>query len=123
MSAKFRDCILIHSCNRIFVLITIILMSITVILVMINDSVVGDTMEWVIVSTCECFKEMCNAITKHVGPVAQSVLRLTTGWTVRDRIPEGTIFSPVQTGPGTHPGSCTIGTKSFPRVEAAGAWV
>ena len=28
-----------------------------------------------------------------VGPVAQSVWRLTTGWTVRDRIPVGTRFS------------------------------
>ena len=28
-----------------------------------------------------------------VGRVAQSVLRLTTGWTVRDRIPVGTRFS------------------------------
>jgi hypothetical protein len=29
----------------------------------------------------------------HVGRVAQSVSRLTTGWTVRDRIPVGTRFS------------------------------
>jgi hypothetical protein len=28
-----------------------------------------------------------------VGPVSQSVLRLTRGWTVRDRIPVGTRFS------------------------------
>jgi len=28
-----------------------------------------------------------------VGRVAQSVWRLTTGWTVRDRIPVGTRFS------------------------------
>ena len=28
-----------------------------------------------------------------VGPVAQSVQRLTTGWTVLDRIPVGTRFS------------------------------
>jgi len=73
MSTKFRDCILIHSPNSILVLITIILVSITVILVVINDSVVGDMMEGVIVSICECFKEMRNAITKHVGRVAQSV--------------------------------------------------
>ena len=32
------------------------------------------------------------------------------------------IFPPVQTGPGAHPASCTVGTRSFPRVEAAGAW-
>jgi hypothetical protein len=30
---------------------------------------------------------------RGVGPVAQSVLRLTTGWTVRNRIPVGARFS------------------------------
>ena len=35
-----------------------------------------------------------------------------------DRIPVGTRFSaPVQTGPGAHPGSCTMGTGSFPGVK------
>jgi hypothetical protein len=35
-----------------------------------------------------------------------------------DRIPVGTRFSaPVQTGPGAHPASCTIGTGSFPGVN------
>jgi hypothetical protein len=35
-----------------------------------------------------------------------------------DRIPVEARFSaPVQTGPGAHPASCTIGTGSFPRVE------
>ena len=35
-----------------------------------------------------------------------------------DRIPVGARFSaPVQTGPGTHPASCTIGTGSFPGVK------
>jgi hypothetical protein len=48
-----------------------------------------------------------------VGPVAQSVWRLTTGWTIRDRIPVGTRF----TGPGVHPASCTMGTASFPGVK------
>jgi len=32
-----------------------------------------------------------------------------------------TRFSAVQTGPGAHPGSCKMGTGSFPEVEAAGA--
>jgi hypothetical protein len=27
-------------------------------------------------------------------------------------------FAPVQTGPGTHPASCTMGTGSFPRVKS-----
>jgi len=31
-------------------------------------------------------------------------------------------FESVQTVPGTHPASCTIGTGSFPGVEAARAW-
>ena len=31
--------------------------------------------------------------TVYVGRVPQSVKRLTTGWTVRDRIPVGTRFS------------------------------
>ena len=31
-----------------------------------------------------------------------------------DRIPVGRDFPPVQTGPGTHPASCTMGTGSFP---------
>ena len=29
--------------------------------------------------------------------------------------------APVQTGPGTHPASCTVGTGSFPGVKVAGA--
>jgi len=39
-------------------------------------------------------------------------------WTVRGWNPDGGRFSaPVQTGPGTHPASCTRGTGSFPGVE------
>jgi len=34
----------------------------------------------------------------------------------------GRDFPPVQTGPGGHPASCTMGTGSFPGVEATGAW-
>ena len=34
-----------------------------------------------------------------------------------NRIPVERDFSPVQTGPGTHPASCTVGTGSFPRVK------
>jgi hypothetical protein len=37
----------------------------------------------------------------------------------RDRIPVGTrFFALVQTGPGAHPASCTMGTGSFPRVKS-----
>jgi len=42
---------------------------------------------------------------------------MTTGWTVRDRIPGGRDFPPVQTGPGAHPASCKMVTGSFPRVQ------
>ena len=36
-----------------------------------------------------------------------------------DRIPVGATFSvPVQTGPGVHPASCTMGTGSFPGVKS-----
>jgi len=31
-------------------------------------------------------------------------------------------FSPVHTGPETHPASCTMRTRSFPGVEEAGTW-
>jgi hypothetical protein len=34
-----------------------------------------------------------------------------------DRIPVGRNFPPVQTGPGAHPASCTMGTGSFPGVK------
>ena len=34
-----------------------------------------------------------------------------------DRIPVGQDFPPVQTGPLTHPASCTIGTRSFSGVK------
>ena len=40
-----------------------------------------------------------------------------------DRIPVVARFSaPVQTGPGTHPASYTMGTGSFPGGKVAGAW-
>jgi len=43
---------------------------------------------------------------------------LRAGW-LGDRIPVGARFSvPVQTGPGAHPASCTVGTGSFPGVKS-----
>ena len=42
---------------------------------------------------------------------------LTTGWTVRDRVPWRRDFPPVQTGPGDHPAPCTMGTGSFPGLK------
>jgi hypothetical protein len=53
--------------------------------------------------------------------IAQSVYRLATGWKVRGSNPGGARFSaPIQTGSGTHPASCTMGTGSFPGVKTAG---
>ena len=41
-----------------------------------------------------------------------------------DRIPVGARFSaPVQTGPGAHPASCTMGTGYFPGVKRPGRGV
>jgi len=52
-----------------------------------------------------------------VGPVAQSVQRLTTGWAVRIESRWGRDFPPVQTGPRANPASCKMGTGSFPGVK------
>jgi hypothetical protein len=57
--------------------------------------------------------------TALVGPVAQSVCNWLRAGRSEDRIPVGARFSaPVQTGPGAHPASCTMGTGSFPGVES-----
>jgi hypothetical protein len=51
------------------------------------------------------------------GRVAQDSAWLQAGRSVV-RIPVEARFSaPVQTGPGAHPASCTMGTGSFPGVE------
>jgi len=44
------------------------------------------------------------------------------GWTVRGSNPSGGVrfFTPVQTGPGTHPASFPMGTGSFPGVKQPG---
>ena len=51
------------------------------------------------------------------GP-SSSVGIATMGWTVRGSNPGGARYSaPVQTGPGAHPASYTMGTVSFPGVK------
>ena len=55
-----------------------------------------------------------------MGPVAQSVYRLATCWTVRGSNPGGgaRFSAPVQTGPGAHPASCKMGTGSFLGIKS-----
>jgi hypothetical protein len=49
--------------------------------------------------------------------------RTAMGWTVRGSIPGGGKFSAaVQTRPGAHPASYTMGTGSFPGGKSAAAW-
>ena len=54
-----------------------------------------------------------------MGRVAQSNSDWQRAGGSRDRIPVRARFSePVQTGPGTHLASCTMGTVSFPGVQS-----
>jgi hypothetical protein len=64
---------------------------------------------------------MCIYILHNISLWAGSSVGIATdlraGWS-GDRIPVGTRFSaPVQTGPGAHPASSTMGTGSFPEVK------
>jgi hypothetical protein len=67
-----------------------------------------------------CHKAILNYMMHNVylvGRVAQSVL---AGWS-GDRIPVGArFFAHVQTGPGAHAASCTMGTGYFPGVKRPG---
>jgi hypothetical protein len=52
---------------------------------------------------------------------ATTIRRLATGWTVRGSNPGGArFFAHVQTGPGAHPASWTMGTGSFLGVKRPG---
>jgi len=53
----------------------------------------------------------------HVGRVAQSVYRLTTSWTVRDRIPVWTTFSSRPDRPWGPPSLLYNGYRIFPGVK------
>ena len=54
----------------------------------------------------------------HLSPVQQNSAALTSSRRAGDRIPMGArFFAPVQTVPGAHPASCTMGTRSFPVVK------
>ena len=52
-----------------------------------------------------------------LGPVAQSVQRLATGWTVRGSNPGGKRFTAYQDRPWGPPTLCTMGTESFQGVK------
>jgi len=60
----------------------------------------------------------CLTVCRIVGPVAQSLYRLSYR-AGRSGIESrwGRDFPPVQTGPGTHPASCKMGTGSFSGVK------
>jgi hypothetical protein len=61
----------------------------------------------------------CVFIYDGTGRVAQSVSDWLRAGRSGDRISVGVRFSaPVQTGPGAHPLSCTLGTVSFPGLES-----
>ena len=52
------------------------------------------------------------------GSVVGIVTGYRLGWS-GDRIPVGARFSaPIKTGPGAHPASCTMGTRSSPGVKS-----
>ena len=56
----------------------------------------------------------------HYGRYSDSLRARRSG----DQIPVGARFSaPVQTGPGTHPASYTVGTGSFPGLKRLGRGV
>jgi len=65
------------------------------------------------------------AIKRIWAEIAQSVQRLATDWTVRESNPAGgaRFSASVQTGPGAHPASYTVGTGSFPGVKRPGRGV
>jgi hypothetical protein len=55
----------------------------------------------------------------HVGPAGQSVHRLRyRAGRSGDRIPMARFSAPVQTGTGSRPASCTMGTGSFPGLKS-----
>ena len=55
--------------------------------------------------------------------IAQSVQLFATDWTLRESNPSwARLSAPVQTGPGAHPASYTIGIRSFFAGKAAAAW-
>ena len=66
--------------------------------------------------------KICRNFTTLWAVIAQSVLPLAAGWTVRESNPGGARFSaPVQTGHVPHPASCTIGYRvSFLGVKRPG---
>jgi hypothetical protein len=57
---------------------------------------------------------------RWTGYLSRYSNRLQAGWS-GDQIPVGArFFAHIQTGPGAHPASCTMGIGSFPGVKRAG---
>ena len=50
--------------------------------------------------------------------LSSDIRRLITRWTIRESNSGGARFSAVQTGPGSHSASCTVGTGYFPGVKS-----
>ena len=68
--------------------------------------------------SCVSFLYFVTSILVAYGPGSSvgTATELRAGRT-GDRIPVGRDFPSVQTGPGAHPASCTMGTGSFPGVK------
>jgi hypothetical protein len=68
-----------------------------------------------VVRTCFFYSATCLSPGLGCGPDSDWLRAGRSG----DRIPVGARFSaPIQTDPGTHPASCTMGTGSFPGVKS-----
>ena len=67
----------------------------------------------------KCAKNLILLTAVYLNKMSTTFLRyacssVAIGWTVRDRIPVGRDFPPVQTGPGAHPTSLYNVYRSFP---------
>jgi hypothetical protein len=67
---------------------------------------------------------LCVLYSKYKERSMEKVLRGNKRRTSEKTIPVDPIFSaPVQTGPGAHPASCTMGTESFTGIKRPGRGV
>jgi hypothetical protein len=69
------------------------------------------------------FADLIESNVSFIDPCSCCSFNMCTAYTdwTRDRIPVGArFFAHIQTGPGAHPASCTMGTGSFPGVKQPG---